>query len=443
MIYKPSKFNFIHKCDNGELLLYNSAIGANSLIRVTAGKKGRILEILKEGYVGEIGNKDIQLLCNKGYMVPIDSDENILKKFRIMEQVMDNSLHLILLPTEQCNFRCKYCYETFKKGKMSENVQEAIITYVRKNIHKYTGLSVSWFGGEPLEALDVVEKLSGAFQNICKTAKRPYSAGMTTNGYNLSLEIYKRLYDLGIYNYQITIDGLKDEHDRQRVLLDGRGTFDTIVENLIDIRKNTRYINASFIIRTNFTKRIYENIEQFLDFYVKTFNDDRRFNFYIHMASDWGGDRVHAFSGEMLSNNQYREILKAILRHGIQINYTSHFSHLNYYGCICYACRKNSIVIGSDGTLYKCTGDFEFEKNKVGILVKNGSLQYNDYYMQWLGGIWKDEEKCENCFYSACCLSNNCPAIRIKELKNETCSFEKENMGLFLELFNKSLFCEL
>lgn len=67
-----------------------------------------------------------------------------------------------------------------KKGKMNDTVQEAVIAYVRKNIHKHTGLYISWFGGEPLEALDVVEKLSRAFQNICKVAKKTYSAGMTT-----------------------------------------------------------------------------------------------------------------------------------------------------------------------------------------------------------------------------------------------------------------------
>ena len=29
-----------------------------------------------------------------------------------------NYLNLIILPTEACNFRCTYCYETFENKKM-------------------------------------------------------------------------------------------------------------------------------------------------------------------------------------------------------------------------------------------------------------------------------------------------------------------------------------
>lgn len=438
MKYKPSKFNYCHKCENGELLLYNSAQGTRSLSRVLVNESDSIAKILKRGSNKE--SNDIKFLLERGFIVPSDEDEDNLRKIRTMEQVMNSTLHLIILPTEQCNFRCKYCYETFKKGKMKTIIQESIIKYVRQNIHRYTALSVSWFGGEPLEALDVVENLSQKFINICKVAKRPYSAGMTTNGYDLTLKVFEKLYSLNIYDYQITIDGLEDEHDKQRVLIDGNGTFAKIVHNLLDIKNGTRKFNSSFTIRTNFTKQIFNNITRFLDFYNKSFNDDARFNFYIHMASNWGGDRISSFSNEMLSKPRYRDIIKSIISHGVQLNYATHLSHLNYQNCVCYATRKNSIVIGSDGTLYKCTGDFEFEKNNVGNLTNNGELQYNQNYNLWIGGVYNIEEKCNNCFYSACCLSNNCPAVRVKKLTDNTCSFEKENLSLFLELFNKKHF---
>lgn len=441
MKYTPSKFNYCHKCDSGELLLYNSTKGTDSLIRVIPEKAESILSVLKNGCNDDFG--EIEALLARGFVIHEHTDENIVKKYRIMEQVMDSSLHLILLPTEQCNFRCKYCYETFKKGKMSQDIQDSIIKYIRKNIHKHTGLYVSWFGGEPLEGLDVIENLSKTFINICKVAKKTYSASMTTNGYALSIETYHKLYELGVYHYQITIDGLKDEHDRQRILVNGDGTFSRIITNLVDIKNKSKHFNTSFIIRTNFTKRIYDHIEDFLKFYIETFNDDGRFNFYAHMASDWGGDRVSDFNHEMLCEHQYSNIIKSIIKYGIKINHDSHFFHLDYKGCVCYASRKNSIVIGSDGILYKCTGDFEYEKNMVGVLTQNGELQYNENHILWLGGLNECDSKCDNCFYSACCLSNNCPAIRVRNLSNDTCSFEKENLGLFLELFNKNLFYHL
>ena len=37
-----------------------------------------------------------------------------------------DSLHLILLPTERCNFRCAYCYEDFAIGRMRPETVLAI-----------------------------------------------------------------------------------------------------------------------------------------------------------------------------------------------------------------------------------------------------------------------------------------------------------------------------
>ena len=84
---------------------------------------------------------------------------------------MSKSLRLIIMPTEQCNFRCQYCYESFKFGKMSLEMQDAIINFVRKNIYKYTEVHLDWYGGEPLLAFDVIQYISENVLKICKCAK--------------------------------------------------------------------------------------------------------------------------------------------------------------------------------------------------------------------------------------------------------------------------------
>lgn len=441
MKYKPSRYNYCHSCKDNRLLLYNSYVGTGSFIEVSERKAKLVKEMLKNG--SDRMDDITEILIDKGFLVLEGYDEIKLKNFRILEQVTDSMLYLIILPTEQCNFRCKYCYEQFKKGKMEIAIQNSIVKFVQKNIYKYTGLHVGWFGGEPLEALDVIEYLSQSFKNICKMARKSYSASMTTNGYGLSLEVFNRLYDFGICNYQITIDGLKEDHDRQRVLGNGEGTFSTIIENLLRIKDETNYRKTSIIIRTNFTKSIFKHIREYLDFYTQTFGKDKRFNFYIHMASDWGGSNVKAFNQELLAWQQYRDIISEILQYSKMINFDTHLSHLDYQGCTCYASKKNSVVIGSDGTLYKCTGDFEFEQNKVGKITLDGRMDFNENYYLWIGGMCACDKKCDNCYYSACCLSNNCPAVRVRGLNNDVCSFEKEHMGLFLELFDEKLFYKI
>jgi uncharacterized protein len=439
MTYKPSKFNYIHTRGNGELRMYNSMGGTKSLSIIQPEQAEAIKRLLKNGAGTEAGKYE-SFLINHGFLVPAERDEDSLRTLRMMEQTTDSTLDLIILPTEQCNFRCKYCYETFEKGKMDISFQEALVKYVRKNIHKFTGLHVSWFGGEPLEALDVISYLSEEFMKICKTAKKPYSAAMTTNGYNLTLDTYNKLTEYHVNSYQVTLDGLEKEHDSQRVLADGGGTFKTITGNLLDIKNNTRPFNTSFILRTNFTKRIIANLRDYIQFFSDNFGNDPRFSVYVHMASDWGGERVNEIRDVMLEENGYGEILKAIQGQNIQLNYGIHYSFLEGENRACYASRKNSVVIGSDGTLYKCTGDFTFEKNKVGALTFSGELRFNENYNLWLSAIHAGDKKCGQCFFGACCLYMACPANRIRGLDGGMCSFEKENMGLFLELFSSDRF---
>ena len=60
---------------------------------------------------------------------------------------------------------------------------------------------------------------------MCRAAKRKYTSSMTTNGYNLTLENFRKLYNLNVYAYQITIDGIRSTHDDLRILKNGEGTF--------------------------------------------------------------------------------------------------------------------------------------------------------------------------------------------------------------------------
>jgi uncharacterized protein len=446
MKYKPSKFNFIRTCENGELRLYNSWEGTRSLSIILPDSAEEVVSLLKNGAVSR-SEEGESFLIDRGFLVPSERDEDRCCAQRVMELTVGSTMDLILLPTEQCNFRCKYCYETFEKGKMSPAVQESIIKHVRKNLHRFTGLNVSWFGGEPLVAMDVIAHLSEEFIKICKAARKPYHAGMTTNGYNLSADTYNKLYNsYKINRYQITLDGLEDEHDNQRVLADGSGTYKRVVDNLLDIRHHTRGLNVSFTIRTNYTKKILADIEQYLRFYYENFADDPRFSMYMHMASDWGGERVQDFTDEMIGHGQYQDILNNIKRFDLSLNHPLnlglHHSNLDCGSSFCYAGRKNSIVIGSDGLLYKCTADFVYEKNIVGRIDERGELLLNENYYLWLAPQ-ETLQKCETCFYGACCLSMSCPALGVRGTESGVCSFEKANMGLFLELFDRQLFAVL
>jgi uncharacterized protein len=77
-------------------------------------------------------------------------------------------MHLVLLPTEACNFRCTYCYETFPRGKMNPEIISGLKALVKEKATNLSNLNISWFGGEPLLALVVIEELSISFLTDAK-----------------------------------------------------------------------------------------------------------------------------------------------------------------------------------------------------------------------------------------------------------------------------------
>ena len=48
----------------------------------------------------------------------------------------DKKMSLVIMPTEKCNFKCKYCYETFKKGKWVRMYKMQLLTMKKKILKK-------------------------------------------------------------------------------------------------------------------------------------------------------------------------------------------------------------------------------------------------------------------------------------------------------------------
>ena len=66
-------------------------------------------------------------LVKWGYVIPEELDEDVLLRAIYVDSISDPRLQITILPTEQCNFRCKYCYESFPDKVMSEETQSALL----------------------------------------------------------------------------------------------------------------------------------------------------------------------------------------------------------------------------------------------------------------------------------------------------------------------------
>src|SRR5262249_41956817 len=110
---------------------------------------------------------------------------------------------------------------------------------------------------------------------------------MTTNGYLLTEEVADKLLRWQINNFQITLDGVPDNHDCSRPARDGSGTFWTIFENLKGLARRKDEFHVG--LRVNFDQANYPRMGEFLDLVEKEFKNDQRFKLLFHPVGRWGG----------------------------------------------------------------------------------------------------------------------------------------------------------
>lgn len=433
---KPSMFNRIVHTEEG-LTLYNSAHGIEGILRVSQESKSEVLEILSQRKITNDGEAIIDKLLKKGYLVPDNLDEKAFRNTLQMECLTKNQLHLVIHVTRACNFRCVYCYMDFEPVFLTEDTQQGIINYVRKNIHKYQGVRVSWFGGEPLLGVDIIEHVSQELIAICKLYHKPYTASMTTNGYGLTPEVLDRLTHCRLKNYTITIDGEKELHDRQRVLANGGPTFEQIISNLLYIKNNRKNCMFRISLRTNITIEHYDTLLRYYDYLYEKFGDDARFQFFTRRVSDYGGERVKAMEAKFLDS--LTEVYKMLKKHNIKFPFYAHFSELEVGGYTCVAKQKNKYTIGCKGEISKCDEDICVAP--IGKLHADGRMELDELSAAEWTGIKLKSDKCDDCFLSCCCLMEQCPLRRYNE--EQVCRIDFEELDALIDFAGATIDAEI
>lgn len=154
---KLSRYN-IEKKEDKSCLIYNTVTSA--ILELDTDYEKSYYE-MKEGK--KCSKPDLEsALLEGGMLVEDDKDEfaELLIRNKI-ERFADSNLTLTIAPTMACNFCCPYCYE---KGReyitMSETVQDQLTSQLKEKYQHIHELTVSWYGGEPLLAIETIEKLT-------------------------------------------------------------------------------------------------------------------------------------------------------------------------------------------------------------------------------------------------------------------------------------------
>jgi len=414
----PSRYNIRAATEDGRLVLWNSYKGTMSVFE--AAQKEAIESLLsKKGFEARPEGV-VKYLFDRGFLLKEGTDEYRRIQLGFGHQhYRTDTLQLILLASEDCNFRCQYCYEDFTRGTMQSWVRTGVKHLIQKRREGLRNLSISWFGGEPLYGFQAIEDLAPFFLQVAGESSIRLRNHMTTNGYLLTPEVAEKLLSWQINAFQITLDGAPEDHDRSRPARDGGGTFSTILENLRSLKRR----GDAFLVdlRVNFDRQNHSRIGSFLDLLEGEFRQDPRFRLRFRAVGRWGGlkDAELDVCGQDEAVDLEMEMKMEAARRGLSLS--DDIRQVNKLGTqVCYAARPYNFIVGASGKLMKCTVDLDKEdRNVVGSLTEEGTLLLDDDKMAlWTEPAFEKDSKCQKCVVLPACQGIYCPLVRIETGKS-------------------------
>lgn len=422
-----SRYNYCIDFSEESFLLYNSF--SNAFIELPIAIKDQI-ERFKSTKNSDLFSSKTRLLLQKTGAIYSGTEDKQLNTLRMRHGnlVFGQSKHIgfTILPTLGCNFRCSYCFENknqvLHSKKMSQEVQDVLVDKILQFYQKGYKISLMWFGGEPLMEKAIIDYVSTRLNSM----KVEYNAAMITNGYLLTPEIVNKLAEWKIKNIQVTLDGDEYTHNQRRVLVNGGGTYRTIMDNLKNLHTKEGILTK---IRVNIDKTneaVYSQMAATIERELP--------KMYVYPGFVTEG--CNACSGKTFTTHiekadffieQYKEFENTSL---------CYFPSFNSGHCM--ATDLNSWIVGPEGELYNCQSEVGLHSKIVGN-IKDNCFTNMDYISEFVVGVSPFEnEQCRQCTALPLC-GGGCCLERIAKKNGEkmdTCTiFKDENkLGALLKI---------
>ena len=325
----------------------------------------------------------------------------------------EKTLNLVIAPTIQCNFNCPYCFESkINDSVMTDEVEDKLIDFIKSH-KRADSLSITWYGGEPLLAFNRIKKIWNRIKVEASNLNITYHS-IITNGWLISDEVIKFFAETGLNQIQITLDGIKENHDTTRCLKNGCSTFDGILQNILKFAKGSQ--NTQVNIRVNISRKN-------ADDYVKIFEVLSKEN--LQNISVYPGfirldttDKTKMAYESLSSGKDCHDFFKKTSKVISNTNFMP--STCQSKGCMIDS--ASSYIIGPEGEIYKCWNDTGHKDRVVGSIFEDRSADRVRMYRYLNESSMFNDPNCKDCLVFPIC-SGGCGHYRYRN-KFEGANFE-------------------
>ncbi len=311
-----------------------------------------------------------------------------------------------------CNLRCRYCFAdegAYHSARefMSEETAKKAIDFLIENSGNRKVLEVDFFGGEPLMCLDTIKNVVYYAKEKAAARGKKFLFTTTTNALLLNEEAIE-FFNAEMENVVLSLDGRKQVHDAIRKTVNGKGSYDFVINNIKNFVKSRG--DKHYYVRGTFTAKNLDFSKDVL-FLADNGFDSISMEPVVTDIDDLAIKEEHI--PEILE--EYERLCDEYLERyarGEGFNFF-HFN-VDLEGGPCLSKRVSACGAGNEyfsvapnGDIYPCHQFVGDEKFKMGNV--NGGALNADIRSTFAENCLFTREKCDKCFAKYIC-SGGCSA---------------------------------
>lgn len=414
------EIEFIDYNEN-EMIMINLINGATDII-----EKDIYINIINNKF-DNIDDEIVNCMLERKYLFKNEFEYN-----KFIEQ-LDNKLeelekkatpNFLVVPSYACNLSCIYCYEqTYMiKGTTDidpikmvdlqfDRIDKILEVYNNKYSKTNDDIRITIMGGEPLLRCNL-KTISYIFE---QTEKRNYTIDIVSNGVDLNhyIDLFNKYKDI-LNHIQITVDGIKEIHDKRRIFHDGRGSFELIMNNIKLAIEN----NIVIVLRVNVDSTNINELSDLANFLVKEYNYDKNLKPYLYLLQDGGCSGEQNIMNEKIGIETIFKLeeenpnMKVFRKKFHPENFIESIFNDEPYQPVLRHCgaAKNQFILDCKSNVYKCWHGIGNNDYRVGTFYPKYELD-DEKINNWFNRSVKTIPKCKNCKYRYIC-GTGCPAAK-------------------------------
>ncbi len=336
-----------------------------------------------------------------------------------MDKTLKKRASYIVKVSGNCNLGCPYCYYFKDKPRITKSIikPEVLLKFFTEASQLSEQIEIIWHGGEPLVAgINTFKHAVEIQKEINKSTGITFRNLLQTNGTLLSQE-WVDFFVEETFGIGVSLDGPQHLHDKYRVSLSNKSTFENTMQGINLLKKNGVPISILAVVTKNSLRYAKEAYNFFVtDLNIQSFDFLPMVELAVNSSKKTVNDKTKTFFPDSLDQGNFYDFMKDIFdlwwldnRPDISIRFLDNVL-LGLLGNSPTSCTFNGscgqyTTLDVNGSVSPCDNFIEYKNLVFGDINVNNlnAILDSPKRLNYINQVSHTHPKCSECkFLKAC-----------------------------------------